>query len=270
MDKTVYTMGVDIGSTASKCVILKNGISVNAQAIASAGAGTTGPARAVAEALEHAALNPAQIAVTVATGYGRNSYKGCQYTFSEMSCHAKGARFLCPGARTVIDIGGQDAKAIRLLPNGQMDNFVMNDKCAAGTGRFLEVMARIIESNVSQLAQLDAMADSVVNISSTCTVFAESEVISQLAQGVALPDLVAGIHRSVATRTSSLVKRMGVEEPVVMTGGVARNAGVIRALEEQLGVTVRPLENAQMVGALGAALFAWEKYLKSNCNSMTV
>lgn len=270
MDDAVYTMGVDIGSTASKCVILKNGITVIGQAIADAGTGTTGPRRAVAEALDRAALDLDQIAMTVATGYGRNSYKDCQYTVSEMSCHAKGAHFLCPEARTVIDIGGQDAKALRLLPNGQMDNFVMNDKCAAGTGRFLEVMARVIESDVSQLEQLDAMADAVVNISSTCTVFAESEVISQLAQDVALPNLVAGIHRSVATRTSSLVKRMGIEEPVVMTGGVARNAGVIRALEEQLGVTVRPLENAQTVGALGAALFAWKKYLKSNCNSLTV
>jgi predicted CoA-substrate-specific enzyme activase len=270
MDKAVYTMGVDIGSTSSKCVILKNGISVIGQAVAASGTGTTGPSRAVTEAFAQAALEPEQIAITVATGYGRNSYKGCQYTFSEMSCHAKGARFLSPEARTVIDIGGQDAKALRLLPNGQMDNFVMNDKCAAGTGRFLDVMARVIESDVSQLAQLDAMADSVVNISSTCTVFAESEVISQLAQNVSLPNLVAGIHRSVATRTSSLVKRLGVEEPVVMTGGVARNAGVIRALEEQLGVTVKPLENAQTVGALGAALFAWEKYLKSNCNSLAV
>jgi predicted CoA-substrate-specific enzyme activase len=261
---------VDIGSTASKCVILKDGTSVVGEAIASAGTGTTGPSRAVAEALAQAAIEPEQLAVTVATGYGRNSYPDCQYTFSEMSCHAKGARFLCPEARTVIDIGGQDAKALRLLPNGQMDNFVMNDKCAAGTGRFLEVMARIIESDVSQLAQLDAKAESVVNISSTCTVFAESEVISQLAQNVALPDLVAGIHRSVATRTASLVKRMGVEEPVVMTGGVARNAGVVRALEEQLGVPIRPLENAQTVGALGAALFAWEKYVKSNCSDLTV
>lgn len=260
MDNAVYTMGVDIGSTASKCVILQNGQAVAGQAVIPAGTGTSGPGRAVAEALHQAGLTPAQLSMTVATGYGRNAFDSAQRTYSEMSCHAKGAHYLCPEARTVIDIGGQDAKALRILPDGRMDNFVMNDKCAAGTGRFLDVMARVLEAEVSDLDALDQQAAQIVNISSTCTVFAESEVISQLARNVAIPDLVAGIHQSVATRTASLVKRLGVQSPVVMTGGVAQNRGVVRALERLLGVPIEPLPEAQMVGALGAALFAWENY----------
>ena len=252
----VYTMGVDIGSTTSECVILKNGAEIVGQGIAQAGAGTTGPARAVAAALAEAGLT--EVTQTAATGYGRNTYPA-EYRVSELSCHAIGAAAQHPGVRTVIDIGGQDAKVLRLDAGGRLENFLMNDKCAAGTGRFLDVMARILELDVGELAQRDAEAKNICRISSTCTVFAESEVISQLANNVDICDLIAGIHASVATRTASLARRLGVTEPVAMTGGVAQNSGVVRALERELGTDIAVSELCQFCGAYGAAIYAWRK-----------
>lgn len=254
-----YTMGVDVGSTTSKCLILKNGTEPAGEAVIPAGTGTSGPKRAVAAALESAGLSPEDICCTAATGYGRNTFPNADHTISELSAHAIGAHAVFPEARTVIDIGGQDAKVIRIGANGKMENFLMNDKCAAGTGRFLDVMARVLELDVSQLAEKDAKATAAVNISSTCTVFAESEVISQLANNVDICDLVAGIHASVAVRTASLVKRLGIMEPVAMTGGVAQNAGVVRALEKELGTAISVSPSCQLNGAYGAAIYAWNK-----------
>jgi len=159
----------------------------------------------------------------------------------------------------VIDIGGQDCKALLISSDGQLENFVMNDKCAAGTGRFIDVMARVLELDVSELGTVDAQATGCIDISSTCTVFAESEVISRLSQGVEnIGDLVAGIHRSVAVRAAALMKRLGIVEPVFMTGGVALNKGVIRALEKELGVEIQTNSMAQYAGAIGAAIYAYE------------
>lgn len=256
------TLGLDIGSTASKCVVLKNGREIVGSAIIPAGVGTSGPVRARRAALESAGLDENTVLPTAATGYGRHTYSGADYTLSELSCHAIGAHACFPEAKTVIDIGGQDAKAIRLSPSGKLGDFLMNDKCAAGTGRFLDVMARALELEVTELAEKDAEATAPVPISSTCTVFAESEVISQQAKGVNLSDLVAGIHNSVAARAASLVKRLGLIEPVVMTGGVARNAGVVRALERELGVSIAVSPLAQLNGAYGAAIAAYERYEK--------
>lgn len=262
MNETVLTMGIDIGSTTSKCIILKNGSEIIAQAVIPVGAGTSGPSRSIIAALEEASMSISEIQIIAATGYGRNSIKSADLTVTELSCHAKGASWLCPGVRTVIDIGGQDCKALSLSAGGDLENFVMNDKCAAGTGRFLEVMAKILELDVSDLGSLDEKAVNRVEISSTCTVFAESEVISQLAQGVDICDLVAGIHRSVAVRAASLVKRLRTKEPVFMTGGVANNKGVVRAIEKELNVRVMTNPQAQLAGAIGAAIFAFEHSLK--------
>lgn len=259
MGDKVYAMGMDIGSTASKCVILKNGRELVGSAVVASGTGTSGPARAMARALESAALQREQISALVATGYGRNTLQGADERISELSCHAKGAWTIYPGVKTVIDIGGQDAKVMAIGDSGRLENFMMNDKCAAGTGRFLDVMARVLELEVSQLGEEDEKSTRIVNISSTCTVFAESEVISQLAGNTPIPDLVAGIHRSVATRTASLAKRLGVRPPVMMTGGVAQNSGVVRALERELGMKICTDPLAQLAGAFGAALFAAEK-----------
>ena len=254
----VLTLGMDVGSTTSKCLILRGGAEIISAALISAGTGTSGPRRALEEALGKACLKREELAAVIATGYGRATFPGADKTVSELSCHALGAHFLTPEARTVVDIGGQDVKALSLSPEGKLLGFLMNDKCAAGTGRFLEVMARVLEKEVPDLAEMDARAEGIVPISSTCTVFAESEVISQLAKGVSLPDLVKGIHASVAVRTAALVRRLGLTAPVAMTGGVARNAGVVRALEKELDTPIRVSPLAQLAGALGAAIYGWE------------
>ena len=253
----VYTLGIDLGSTASKCVILKNGTTVVGSSIVPSGTGTSGPARCYEECLADAGLKREDLAMIVSTGYGRNSFEQADLVISELSAHATGVHAMYPDARTLIDIGGQDAKVMSISERGRLDNFIMNDKCAAGTGRFLEVMAKILELDISELKDYDARAEGFINISSTCTVFAESEVISQLSSNVDIPSLVRGINTSVAVRTAALVKRLGVKSPVYMTGGVARNTGVVRALERELGVEITVSEIQQLNGAFGAAVYAY-------------
>ena len=259
---SIFTMGIDVGSTASKCVILKDGKDIVAKSLVPVGTGTTGPARAIAEVLESAGMKREEMDFVLATGYGRNSLDGlADMQMSELSCHAKGATFLFPEVRTVIDIGGQDVKVIE-IENGMMKNFVMNDKCAAGTGRFLDVMARVLEVNVRDLGTLGDQSTKDVGISSTCTVFAESEVISQLAAGTDKCDIINGIHKSVAGRVGGLCNRVGVRDMVVMTGGVAQNHGIVKALQAQLQHEIHTSPLTQYNGALGAALFAYNKALK--------
>ncbi len=255
----MYTLGIDIGSTTTKCVMLRDGAEVLAASLVEAGVGADGTAEAVESVLVQSGLNMAAVAYTVATGYGRKRWTGADGEISELSAHALGCHFLMPEARTVIDIGGQDAKVISLDDSGRMSGFVMNDKCAAGTGRFLDVMAGILKVGVDALGSMAARSESPADISSTCTVFAESEVISQLANGTPVPDVVAGICNSVAARVSALARRQGVKEAVYMSGGVAKNEGVRKALERELGVTVSTSPDAQLAGALGAALNAYRK-----------
>ena len=259
---SIFTMGIDVGSTASKCVILKDGKDIVAKSLVPVGTGTTGPARAIAEVLEGAGMKREEMDFVLATGYGRNSLDGLADTqMSELSCHARGATFLFPEVHTVIDIGGQDVKVIE-IENGMMRNFVMNDKCAAGTGRFLDVMARVLEVKVEELGKLGDQSTKEVGISSTCTVFAESEVISQLAAGTDKCDIINGIHKSVAGRVGGLCNRVGVRDMVVMTGGVAQNHGIVKALQAQLQHEIHTSPLTQYNGALGAALFAYNKALK--------
>lgn len=255
----MYTLGIDIGSTTSKCVILKDGSLTLATSVISAGTGTSGPERALDEVLQKAGILPSEIAHMTATGYGRKLFHKADSEISELSCHSRGVHFIFPEVRTIIDIGGQDSKAIAINDKGRMINFVMNDKCAAGTGRFLEVMAGILQIKTTALESEAEKADSPVKISSTCTVFAESEVISQMAAGITLPNLVYGICESVATRAAALVKRVGIREAVCMSGGVALNGGVRKAMERELGTDIKYSPNAQLMGALGAALFAFDK-----------
>jgi predicted CoA-substrate-specific enzyme activase len=255
---TIYTLGIDVGSTASKCVILKDGKEIISKSLIPVGTGTSGPSRAISEVLDNVHMKKEDMAYILATGYGRNSIDWVDQQMSELSCHARGAYFVFPDVHTVIDIGGQDVKVIQ-IENGAMVNFQMNDKCAAGTGRFLDVMARVLEVNVKDLGMLAAQSTKRVAISSTCTVFAESEVISQLAQGSDKCDIINGIHHSVAARVVGLAHRVGVRDKVVMTGGVAQNSGVVSALQEELGHQVYTTPLAQYIGALGAALFAWQK-----------
>ena len=264
----IYTLGIDVGSTASKCIVLKDGKEIVAKSLIDVGAGTSGPQRAIEAVLNEAGMKKDDMAYTLATGYGRTSLMDgiADKQMSELSCHAKGATFLFPNVHTVIDIGGQDVKVLH-IDNGAMTNFQMNDKCAAGTGRFLDVMARVLEVKVEDLGRLGAMSRKKVGISSTCTVFAESEVISQLAMGTDKCDIIDGIHRSVAHRVTGLAHRIGVVPDVVMTGGVAQNEGVVKALQDELGCPIKTSPLTQYNGALGAALLAWQASSRRQSNS---
>ena len=255
----MLTMGIDLGSTACKCIILEDGKKIIARAIVPLGAGTAGAQRVYEDALSSHNLSRADLGRLMVTGYGRFTFEAADNQKSELSCHAKGIAFLLPSVRTIIDIGGQDAKALRLNAKGMLDSFVMNDKCAAGTGKFLEVMAGRLDVKTEELGDIDAQATSEASISSTCTVFAESEVISKLSMNVNKADLVAGIHRSVAKRVAVLAYRNGIIKDVAMSGGVALNRGVVRALGEELKTEILVHEDCQLAGALGAALFAWEE-----------
>ena len=192
----------------------------------------------------------------VSTGYGRKSMAAADKTITEIMCHAAGAHYLNPRTRSVIDIGGQDSKAIVMDEKGKVINFVMNDKCAAGTGRFLEVMARALEVDLDQFGEISLRADRPAKISSLCTVFAESEVISLIAKGEKRENIIAGIHDSICARVSAMMMRIGVREPVMITGGVAKNLGVVRALEKTINAHVEVSKYAQENGAIGAALLA--------------
>ena len=202
-----YTLGIDVGSTTSKCVIVKDGQEIVSKSLVSVGAGTSGPERAIKEVLDNCGMKKEDMSFILGTGYGRNSLDIVDDQMSELSCHARGAYYLFPEVHTVIDIGGQDMKVLQ-IDNGVMVNFQMNDKCAAGTGRFLDVMARVLEVKVAELGDLGAKSTKRVAISSTCTVFAESEVISQLAQGSDMHDIINGIHHSIAARMSGLARHV--------------------------------------------------------------
>ena len=251
----MLSLGMDIGSTTSKCVLMNGERQLLAMALVVAGIGTQGPEQAAAQLLENAQVRWEDIDVITATGYGRLRYERAQHQVSELTCHALGTSWLFPQARTVIDIGGQDVKILSLGPEGRLLNFVMNDKCAAGTGRFLDVMANILQIRIDDLGPCAMQAERAAVISSTCTVFAESEVISQLAAGVARNEVIAGICESVAAKTASLAKRLPIRADVVMSGGVARNEGVRRCLEKHLEMPILHAPQAQYTGALGAALY---------------
>ena len=252
-------VGIGSGSTSTDVVILNREKEIVAQAILPTGAGAAaGADRALDEALRQAGLTREDITATVTTGYGREAIQLGDQSITEITCHARGAFFLGPTVRTIIDIGGQDSKVIRVDESGNVVNFVMNDKCAAGTGRFLELMARTLELSLDEMstAGLDWKED--VTISSMCTVFAESEVVSLIAQNKTPADIIHGLNRSVASKTVSLCHRVGGSENYMMTGGVSKNQGVVAEIEKLLGVRLRISEKAQLNGALGAAPFAAE------------
>lgn len=256
----MLTLGIDIGSTTSKCAVVRDGSEILSTSLYVGGIGTKSPGRAVSEVLERAGITADDLAGSAVTGYGRTRYEGADFQVSELTCHALGAHLIFPEVRTIIDIGGQDAKVISLNAEGRMESFLMNDKCAAGTGRFLDVMATILQIPVDEFSEYAARSEKPAAISSTCTVFAESEVISQLSQGVETPDLVAGICASVASRVAALAKRSPLTPAICMSGGVARCSAVRDAMSRSLGgkeVLFSPY--AQLFGALGAAVSAFQK-----------
>lgn len=259
----MYTLGIDIGSASSKAVILEDGQRIIAASAVQAGTGTSGPGRVLEEVFTLAGLNWDDLDRVIATGYGRFSIQEADRQISEITCHAKGIFFVCPTARTIIDIGGQDAKAISLDEDGSIEKFFMNDKCAAGTGRFLEVMSRVLEVELDEMGAHHFKSENPAHVSSTCTVFAESEVISLLSMGTPKDDIIAGVHQSVASKACALAYRAGVKDDVVMCGGVARNAGVVDAIEKELGRKIIVAPTPQLTGALGAALIAFEDLKKT-------
>jgi predicted CoA-substrate-specific enzyme activase len=252
------TAGIDIGSITAKAAVLRDGRLLGSRVIFTGYNSEAAGRRVFEELLDELGLARPEIVRIVATGYGRKSVAIADKAVTEIMCHAAGARFLDTSVRSLIDIGGQDSKAVVMDENGRVTNFAMNDKCAAGTGRFLEVMARALEADLDEFGELSLRAERPAKISSLCTVFAESEVISLIARGETRENIIAGIHEAIASRVSAMASRIGLAAPVMMTGGVARNIGVVRALEKVLGMPVVVSPHAQVTGAIGAAAIARE------------
>jgi len=257
----IYAAGVDVGSTQTKCAILDEERRIVARALLETGSNVT---RAAERAFEHAlstgGIDRASVVCVVGTGYGRFKVEFGDLQVTEISCHAKGACSLFPGTRTVIDMGGQDAKGIKVR-DGEVLDFVMNDKCAAGTGRFLATAADALAQPLDAIGELSLEARNPVRLSTVCTVFVESDIMAYLAQGKKVPDILGGIHSAIAARTVALVRRVGIEPEVTFTGGVSRNVGMVRALEEKLGLKVNVCDDSHYMGAIGAAAFALERGL---------
>ncbi len=256
---STVTVGIDIGSTASKAVVMADG----EIAAAYIGPSTVNPSKTAREvfkkALDAAKMDSGRVSYIVGTGYGRAKVDFAHENTSEISCHARGAHYLLPQVRTIIDIGGQDTKAIGVDHSGNLREFAMNDKCAAGTGRFLDFMARTMDMDINEMAALHFQDGEPALISSMCSVFAESEVINLVNEEVPLPSIIKGLHKSVANRLKTLARRVGVEKEIVVTGGVAKNTGVVDMLRQTLGqdfVRFPDDIDPQVIGALGAAVIA--------------
>ena len=256
----MFVMGIDSGSTSTNAVIMDGDRKIVASAVVRTGAKSGESAqRILDEVLSEAGLKREDISWIVSTGYGRVSIPFADENVTEISCHGRGAHYFNPAVRTILDIGGQDSKAIRLNEKGEVADFVMNDKCAAGTGRFLEMIARSLEVDVDELGSIALQSKEDIEITSMCSVFAESEVISLIANNREKTDIANGICRAVANKSYSLLKRVGLEAEFMMTGGVAKNAGVVRAVEEKLGTKLYICPEPEIVGAAGAALYALDK-----------
>jgi predicted CoA-substrate-specific enzyme activase len=252
----MITVGIDIGSITTKIAMMENKKLVYTD-LSLSGYDMTAAWKTIYEKmLQKTGRNETAVDAIVSTGYGRANVKIATRQITEISCHAAGARHFFPDVKAVIDIGGQDSKCIKMDDRGDVVDFVMNDKCAAGTGRFLEVMARALHVEIGDFAVMSKKAKKPVTISSMCTVFAESEVISMIATGESRENIIAGIHDSIASRMVSMMNRTGIEKPVVMTGGVSKNSGMRSAIEKRFGVKLGVPDEAQVCGAIGAAILA--------------
>lgn len=268
--------GVDVGSLTGKCVVLraakKFGMDeIIASSITHTRVKPVTTATIVFEdCLKKANLNSGEIEYTVGTGYGRIKIPFADKNISEISCHGRGAHYYLPDVHTIIDIGGQDSKVIRVDDNGKLVDFTMNDKCAAGTGRFLEVMSKALETKLEDMGPLSLQSSNPAMISAQCSVFAETEVVSLIADGVNVKDIIAGLSESIASRVVSLVNRIGLKPELTITGGVAKNVGVIKCIENKLNVTLKQVPiDPQLIGALGAALFAKDEGIKKEEDAQT-
>ena len=257
-----YAAGVDVGSTQTKAIIVDESHAIVARALTDTGAYLVRAAeRAFESALSEAGLPREAVGQVIGTGYGRFKVEFGDAQVTEISCHAKGAWALIPATRTVIDIGGQDTKAIKVSDRGEVLDFAMNDKCAAGSGRFLTNSAEAVGLQVSEMGARSMDSKQPVRLSTVCTIFVESDILTYLAQGKKVEDILAGVHGAIAARTVALVRRVGAESEVTFTGGVSRNIGIVKAVQEKLGVLVNVSPDSHFTGALGAAIFAMERVL---------
>ena len=256
----IFGGGVDVGSTQTKAVIVDESRRIVARSLIDTGANVTRAGEnAFLQACEAAGLPRGAVGYVVGTGYGRYKVTFGDAQITEITCHARGAHSVFPRTRTVIDMGGQDTKAIKVGADGSVMDFSMNDKCAAGTGRFLSAAADVTGVGLDEIGPLSLEARSPVRLTSVCTVFVESDIMSYLAQRKTVPDILGGVHKAIATRTMALVRRVGVEDEVTFTGGVSRNVGMVRALEAVLDRPINVSDEGHFIGALGAALFALER-----------
>ncbi len=252
-----YTGGVDVGSTQTKAVILDEGGRVVGRALLDMETSMVTIANdAFKAAVADAGIDERDVVRIASTGYGRYNVSFGHEQVTEISCHARGAVSLFPGTRTVIDIGGQDTKAIAVKPDGQVADFTMNDKCAAGTGRFLGAASYALEMPLGELGPLALESRNPVRITTTCTVFAESEIISHLAKGILPEDVLMGVHQAITSRCVSLARRVGIHAEVTFTGGVSRNVAMVQLIEKAVGMPINVSPDAHFCGALGAALVA--------------
>ncbi len=252
-----YAAGVDVGSTQTKAVIIDEAGVIVGRSLTDTGANVVKAAEHAFEvALEAAGLEEREVEFVVGTGYGRYRVTFGNTQVTEISCHGRGAVHLFPNTRTVVDMGGQDTKAIAVTADGEISDFCMNDKCAAGTGRFLGAAADALDIPLDELGPLSLQGTKPIKISTTCTVFAESEVLAWIGKGKKIEDILLGVHKSIATRSAGLMRRVGINSEITFTGGVSRNEGMVKALEERLGVPLNISEDCHYMGALGAALFA--------------
>lgn len=258
--ENMYVMGIDSGSTSTNAVIMNADKKIIASTVVRTGAKSAdSAARALEEVLKAAGLIKDDLFYIVSTGYGRVSIDFADENVTEISCHGRGAHYFNPAIRAILDIGGQDSKAIHLNQAGEVTDFVMNDKCAAGTGRFLEMIARTLEIDVSELGPAALTSTEEIEITSMCSVSAESEVISLIANNKEKPDIAWGVCKAIANKAYSLLKRVGMEEEFMMTGGVAKNPGVVKAVEERIGSKLYICQEPEIVGAAGACLYALDK-----------
>jgi len=256
----VLVAGVDVGSTATKAAVVGEDRRVLGRGLVSTGANVVRAAEsAFRQALEAAGNEEWEISHTVGTGYGRYRVPFGNSQVTEIACHAKGAHYFFPDTRTIIDIGGQDTKGIRVGASGEVLDFVMNDKCAAGTGRFLDAAATTLGIGIDEIGPLSLRAQLQLRITNVCAVFVESEIMSHLAKGRRVDDILRGVHLAIAGRSIALVRRIGIENEVTFTGGVSRNPGMVSAIEEKLSTRLNVSPDSQFTGAIGAALFALEK-----------
>jgi len=259
-----YAAGVDVGSTQTKATIINENKEIVARSLIDTGANVVAAAEnSYFQALESSGLREEEIEYIVGTGYGRYRVTFGNTQVTEISCHGRGAVHMFPDTKTVLDMGGQDTKAIRVGSQGEILDFCMNDKCAAGTGRFLGAASSALEIPIGELGPTALRAKNPVRISTTCTVFAESEVLSWLGKGKAMEDILLGVHQSIGSRSIGLLRRVGVEEQLSFTGGVARNIGMVSVLNDTLGLEVNVSEDSHYMGAIGAALFALDYILGS-------